>query len=183
MRLLKLTEQSTTELLEIPNKPGYYLDREGNFYSSWVNKGRHGVVNEGKPKKLKGSRSKNGYVMVSFGRKDRRFLHQLMLEVFVGPRPENEVVCHKDDDKTNNRLDNLYWGTVKENLSDRRKNSHMNEGEKHGMSKLSEEQVEYILSAKGLKTQKELSSMFSVHPNTIHYIHKNKTWKHTKGSR
>jgi hypothetical protein len=49
-------------------------------------------------------------------------VHNLVLEVFIGPRPEGMVGCHKDDDPENNHLDNLYWGTPKSNVADRCRN-------------------------------------------------------------
>lgn len=49
-------------------------------------------------------------------------IHALVLEAFVGPRPEGAVTCHWDDDPTNNQLNNLRWGTASENLFDRVRN-------------------------------------------------------------
>jgi hypothetical protein len=42
----------------------------------------------------------------------------LVLEAFVGPRPDGLHGLHRDDDKCNNRLDNLYWGTRSQNMLD-----------------------------------------------------------------
>lgn len=39
----------------------------------------------------------------------------LILEAFVGPRPEGCVVMHLNADTSDNRLCNLKWGTAKEN--------------------------------------------------------------------
>ena len=47
------------------------------------------------------------------------YIHRLVLEAFIGPCPVDMEACHRDDDKTNNRLDNLFWGTHQENLSSR----------------------------------------------------------------
>lgn len=50
-------------------------------------------------------------------------VHVLVLETFVGPRPEKGMHgCHRDDDPSNNRLDNLYWGTPSQNGLDAVKN-------------------------------------------------------------
>jgi hypothetical protein len=38
-----------------------------------------------------------------------RYVHNLMLEAFVGPRPKGFTCNHKDGDKTNNVLSNLEW--------------------------------------------------------------------------
>lgn len=45
-------------------------------------------------------------------------IHVLMLESFVGPRPKGMEGCHWDDDKMNNTLDNLRWGTKADNVQD-----------------------------------------------------------------
>jgi hypothetical protein len=41
------------------------------------------------------------------GQKVPRYVHHLVLEAFVGPRPEGLVCCHWDGDPGNNRLENL----------------------------------------------------------------------------
>ena len=51
-----------------------------------------------------------------------RKVHQLVLEAFVGPRPEGYEACHKNDESTDNRLDNLYWGTREQNIADQKRN-------------------------------------------------------------
>lgn len=68
--------------------------------------------------------SKNGYVQLSIptakGAKTRirRYLHDLILTAFVGPRPEGAVVRHLNDIRTDNRVVNLAWGSWSENQFD-----------------------------------------------------------------
>lgn len=53
----------------------------------------------------------------------RRQVHQLVLEAFVGPKPaDKDHGCHRDDDRNNNTLSNLYWGTASENMQDQIRN-------------------------------------------------------------
>lgn len=52
------------------------------------------------------------------GRARSRYIHQLVLETFVGPRPNKNIACHNDGDPLNNRLDNLRWDTPANNLHD-----------------------------------------------------------------
>ena len=49
-------------------------------------------------------------------------VHRLVLEAFVGPCPPGAEGLHWDDDKENNALSNLRWGTRRENLLDRVRN-------------------------------------------------------------
>lgn len=45
-------------------------------------------------------------------------VHRLICEAFHGPPPTpRSVVIHLDEDATNNRPENLRWGTQKENLN------------------------------------------------------------------
>jgi len=45
-------------------------------------------------------------------------IHRLVCEAFHGPPPfDRAVVIHIDEDATNNKSDNLRWGTQKENLN------------------------------------------------------------------
>lgn len=45
-------------------------------------------------------------------------VHILVLEAFIGPRPEGMLGLHRDDDKSNNTVENLYWGTYSDNAAD-----------------------------------------------------------------
>lgn len=50
----------------------------------------------------------------------QRRIHQLVLESFVGPRPNTDsVVRHLNGDPVDNRIENLVWGTASENAHDR----------------------------------------------------------------
>src|SRR3989442_771331 len=46
-------------------------------------------------------------------------VHTLVLEAFVGPRPEGAVCRHLNGDARDNRPENLVWGTHKQNSDDR----------------------------------------------------------------
>lgn len=48
----------------------------------------------------------------------RKKVHVMVLEAFTGPRPEGMLGLHRDDDKENNAIENLYWGTAAENRAD-----------------------------------------------------------------
>lgn len=52
------------------------------------------------------------------------YVHHLVAEAFIGPRPAGLKVCHRDDNGFNNRADNIYYGTRDENEMDRWINGH-----------------------------------------------------------
>lgn len=47
-----------------------------------------------------------------------RMVHILVLETFVGPRPEGMYACRNNGDALDNRLSNLRWDTPRENALD-----------------------------------------------------------------
>lgn len=49
---------------------------------------------------------------------NRRMVHRLVLSAFVGECPDGYVACHRNGDASDNRLQNLYWGSVSENQLD-----------------------------------------------------------------
>ncbi len=64
---------------------------------------------------------KKGYPFVDLykdGKCKQFTIHRLVAQVFI-PNPDNlPQVCHKDDNPLNNRVDNLFWGTQKDNHDD-----------------------------------------------------------------
>src|SRR6266571_51251 len=50
--------------------------------------------------------------------KYERFVHHIVLESFVGPRPSGMWACHNNDDRNNNALSNLRWDIPSANSLD-----------------------------------------------------------------
>ena len=64
---------------------------------------------------LKPHLTDHGYLKVTLNGKIH-FVHRLVAKAFI-PNPENkETVNHKNEVKTDNRLENLEWMTIRENL-------------------------------------------------------------------
>ena len=98
-------------------------------------------------------------------------IHRLVLEAFVGPCPVGMECRHLDSDKSNNRADNLTWGTPKQNMQDRVKvEGHLGGAWK---IKLTDEQVCDIL--KDGRTYSEIARYYGVSVNGICAIKKRLT--------
>ena len=74
-----------------------------------------------KGKVLKASIDTGGYLTVTLGNCDQRRVHCLVMLAFVGPPPKGMEVCHRDGVRPNVTLDNLYYGTRKQNIEDARR--------------------------------------------------------------
>ena len=96
--------------------------------------GRYEVSSEGRVRSIPNKRlrslakkNKGGYREVSLwnGTKLTTFkLHRLVYIAFNGPVPEGLEVCHKNDDKENNCVENLVADTRFRNMRDRVINGH-----------------------------------------------------------
>lgn len=103
--------------------PGYLDYKVSNFgrvksLGRFVRGKHRGYFIEGRI--LKPIKNKGGYLKVNIsvnGQRQEHKIHQLVMSAFVGDRPDGLQVNHIDEDKTNNRLDNLEYVTPKENIN------------------------------------------------------------------
>lgn len=103
----------------IPSEPGFEASTLGRIRSvDRVIQLRNGGTqrHRGYLRKLF-LRSQDGRIQVMVNRHVRK-VHHLVLEAFAGPRPLGMVACHKNDIPSDNRPDNLYWGTASDNQRD-----------------------------------------------------------------
>ena len=103
-----------------------------------------------------------------------RRVHGLVLEAFTGGRPDGKQVRHKNGIRHDNRLDNLEWGTVRENCNDRTRHGTQPIGIKNPRAKLTEDQVRMIRNSP--KGGPELSAELGVHKNMIYNIRNGSNW-------
>lgn len=77
-----------------------------------------GATRTFKGRKLKAYAKDSGHLQVTLPDRRKYKVHHLVLEAFVGPRPDGLVGCHNDGDATNNNASNLRWDTQVENMRD-----------------------------------------------------------------
>ena len=106
------------------------------------------------------------------------FVHKLVADAFIGPRPGGLHINHKDMNKKNNIPSNLEY------VSPRQNSIHaisirppiLPRGEDHHKTTLKNWQVMEILERGA--TAKELASFYGVSRSTIRNIRLKKTWGH-----
>ena len=64
------------------------------------------------------SDTKHPYPKFKTSDRSTKFVHRCVAEVFIGPCPDSMFVLHRDGNPSNNCVDNLYYGTAKQNTAD-----------------------------------------------------------------
>ena len=96
---------------------------------------------------------------------------------FIGPRPIGMYVCHKDGNRINNHVSNLYYGTPSENTADAMRHGTIKLGEYAPASRLSAEQVNAIRARVGAETQTRLAKEFGTSQAQISRIVNRQKWR------
>jgi len=120
------------------------------------------------------------YIYLRNGRGEKRSfaVHRLVLEAFVGKRPNGKQCAHSDGNPANNNLDNLRWATAKENIDDRKRHGRTASGENNGSAKLDEKCVKTINKLKhtGVSAY-EIGHLACVSTATIDRVWRGETWR------
>lgn len=162
----------------IPGFPGYFATEDGRIWSEPKGSNICGCF-------LSPGVGGDGYYFVTLCKKGKKYprkIHRLVLETFIGSRPPRMECCHNNGIKIDNQLENLRWDTHSNNIKDSVKHGTFvnNSGEKHGMAKLTEQDIRMIIYMWRTKefTQREIAKIYGVTRTNIYYIVNKKSWKH-----
>lgn len=129
---------------------------------------------------MKPSVGARGYLRTVINGKSKT-IHRLIAETFI-PNPENlHSVDHINNNKTDNRVENLRWCTTQENLRWAWEDELVPIGKDHGRCKLKESEVIEIYENSNRLSQKDLAEQFGVSRVNISTIQSGKTWAHITG--
>lgn len=98
------------EWATIPGHSHYRVSNQGRVWSERRERCKGGL------KKL--TKDSFGYLCCNLGRGNLLRAHTLVLLAFTGAPGYQQEALHWDGCRTNNRLENLRWGTRKENMED-----------------------------------------------------------------
>jgi hypothetical protein len=136
--------------------------------------------------------AKNGYPMVCFtapGKaRESRYVHDLVLAAFVGPKPAELEVCHNNGARHDNALTNLRYDTRKANAADRKLHGtdkvaeiHIRRGSQVHTAKLTEADVLAILRAHPARSIRGLARDYGVTQGAVQRIVRRTGWRHVTG--
>ena len=113
--------------------------------------------------KLKQEKTRNGYLRVSLSNDEvshkRCLVHRLVAEAFI-PNPDNlPQVNHINEDKTDNRVENLEWSTPLDNLN------HSGVIDKASIAK--EHKVRCCTTGEVFNSVKEAAEKYKLHHSNI----------------
>ena len=150
--------------------------------------GLYEVSNRGRLKHfgklIKACDNGNGYKQAHLYRaskKDRRVftVHRLVLSHFKRAPKKREVAMHLDNDRANNSIGNLCWGTGRDNMLHAYKTGRQTApvGANSARSKLNKQQVKTLrrLYAAEKFTMMQLAKIFKIAYSTTNYIINRKT--------
>ena len=157
----------------VPNFEGYYASADGFILS----KRSH------QPRVMIQMKQKDGHLYVylydGFGNQKKMYVHRLVLMSWIGMPKEGQECRHLNDDPSDNRLENLAWGTRLENVEDKRRNGGLTIGERSGSHKLTEIQVMEIRQRySDGKSARDLSVEYNVSHKAILEAVRGDTWGH-----
>lgn len=162
--------------------PGYDVSEDGRI-RCWRPRNRMASAPES-PRDVRTWKNHRGYEMVTLHRGSRRdtvhrCVHQLVLEAFVGLREDGQEVRHLNGNRSDNRLENLAWGTKKENAADRVRHGTNGIGERNPFARLTEADVREIRRrALAGEVSHLIAKDFPCNARNVRSIKSGRAWAH-----
>jgi hypothetical protein len=129
--------------------------------------------------------NRHGYRIVKVSKHEEHKVHRLVLFAFVGPCPVGHEARHLNGNPSDNRLENLVWGTAKENNADQYRHGTRVASQRHPIAKLDSDQVaevrrRYAAGEKQKDIAKSLGIAQSTVSSMVNYKHRNTDPRETK---
>lgn len=146
----------------------------------------HGNVRSlrgGIARNLKIGKTRGGYrsIILSRDGKTKNYrMNRLVLIAFYGDQPQLQA-CHVNGKRTDNRLENLRWGTIAQNNADRVLHGTILKGEQQPGSVLTEadvRQIRKVWASPGRPSAAELALDYGVSGPTLWKAATGRTWSH-----
>lgn len=160
------------KLYEVPRFPGYAVDHTGNVFTN----------KRGPWRMLCHVVDRNGYLKVQIckdGKVTCTGAHRIACEAFHGPAPAGMVARHLNGIPSDNRPENLAWGTPSQNTQDRRDHGTFLLGDQCPPAKVTRDDVIEIRRLRALGwTLKAIGSKFGLKFPAIGHICSGRNWGH-----
>jgi len=107
----------------IPGFPGYYASENGKIGSAKKREYGTWIITDTIQRVLRPGKHPGGYLSVGMtidGIPYQRRIHTLVALTFLGERPEGQEVCHTNNNKLDNSVENLRYDTPLGNAADSR---------------------------------------------------------------
>ena len=128
---------------------------------------------------------KDGYKEIGIrditGKRTFKRIHRLVAEAFIPNPNKYKFINHKDNNPTNNTVDNIEWCSIEYNNKYRFTNGNAcHKGEKHPMSSLTNEDVIRIAAIGNQNTHSEpiIAKLFNTTRSIVNKIRLKVRWQH-----
>lgn len=168
-------DEMTDKEMRIERFPGYRFYKDGTVVS-YLHK---------TPRALRPIRMGN-YTGLHLRRRDgtreKQYLHRLICEAAHGPCPKGMECRHLNGIRTDNRAENLAWGTPQENERDRIRHGTVLHGERNPMSVLTSDAVRKMRRERAATgdSYKVIASRFGVSAMAAYRAISRQSWRNIK---